>query len=357
MPVPSTINDLSTTAASNSPSGGENPFPDLDNYLRSHASFIAALRDGKLDASAVSAYMRTVLNDADAATARATLGAVGLTGSETIAGVKTFSSSPLLPGNASTALQPVPKQQLDSVSATLSALSFSGLSLSASGTSAGVSIAAGEVLLRSADGTPKLASAVSLTVDTSTVGANGLDTGTLAASTWYAVWVISNGTTTAGLVSLSSTAPTMPSGYTFKARVGWIRTDGTASKFPLAFKQHGCGVEYEPSSGANLPTYPLIASTNTSIGVTSVSMSNAVPSTAGNVHLRIRQDSVANTANGANVYTTASGESQAAAIGVNGSQGLARATVKPQTAGTVYWAVSTSTGSATLAVIGWEDNL
>lgn len=74
MTVPSTINDLSTTAGSNSPGGGENPFPDLDNILRAHASFIAQLRDGKLDATAVSAFMLTVLNDADAATARATLG-------------------------------------------------------------------------------------------------------------------------------------------------------------------------------------------------------------------------------------------------------------------------------------------
>lgn len=74
MPVPASINDLSTTAGSNSPGGGENPFPDLDNILRAHASFIAQLRDGKLDATAVSAFMLTVLNDADAATARATLG-------------------------------------------------------------------------------------------------------------------------------------------------------------------------------------------------------------------------------------------------------------------------------------------
>ena len=97
MPVPASINDLSTTAASNSPSGGENPFPDLDNHLRALASFIAQLRDGKLDASTVSAFMLTVLNDADAATARATLGAVGLTGDETVAGIKTFSSSPIVP--------------------------------------------------------------------------------------------------------------------------------------------------------------------------------------------------------------------------------------------------------------------
>lgn len=97
MPVPASINDLSTTAASNSPTGGENPFPDLDNHIRALASFIAVLRDGKLDASTVSAFMLTVLNDSDAATARTTLGAVGLTGNETVAGTKTFSSSPIAP--------------------------------------------------------------------------------------------------------------------------------------------------------------------------------------------------------------------------------------------------------------------
>ena len=39
----------------------------------------------------ISAFIQTLLNDADAATARATLGAVGLTGAEAVAGVKTFS--------------------------------------------------------------------------------------------------------------------------------------------------------------------------------------------------------------------------------------------------------------------------
>jgi hypothetical protein len=41
MPVPSTIADLSTTAASNSPGGSEAILPNLDDYLRKHASFIA----------------------------------------------------------------------------------------------------------------------------------------------------------------------------------------------------------------------------------------------------------------------------------------------------------------------------
>lgn len=44
MPVPSSINDLSTTAGSNSPGGSETP-GDGDNYLRAHAAFIASLRD------------------------------------------------------------------------------------------------------------------------------------------------------------------------------------------------------------------------------------------------------------------------------------------------------------------------
>lgn len=46
MPVPSAISDLSQTAASNSPPGSESP-TTADDYLRTYASFIALLRDGK----------------------------------------------------------------------------------------------------------------------------------------------------------------------------------------------------------------------------------------------------------------------------------------------------------------------
>ena len=45
MPVPASIDELSTTASANYPAGTEQVFPNLDNYLRFHAACIASLRD------------------------------------------------------------------------------------------------------------------------------------------------------------------------------------------------------------------------------------------------------------------------------------------------------------------------
>ena len=111
MPVPASLASLSTTPASNQPSGGENPFPDLDDHLRFGYAFDAQNRDAiaaKLNASAVSAFGLTLIDDADAATARTTLGAASR-------GANTFTGAQTLPGNAVNALEAVPKQQLDSV--------------------------------------------------------------------------------------------------------------------------------------------------------------------------------------------------------------------------------------------------
>lgn len=47
MAVPTLITDLSTTAASNSPAGSDNVFPDLDNFIRAYGAFIAQLNSLK----------------------------------------------------------------------------------------------------------------------------------------------------------------------------------------------------------------------------------------------------------------------------------------------------------------------
>jgi hypothetical protein len=76
------------------------------------------------------------------------------------------------------------------------------------------------------------------TLDCSTTGVNGLDTGTLANSTWYYDFVIGKPDgTTALLASTSLASPTLPSGYTLKRRIGAFRTDGSAHI--LAYLQYG----------------------------------------------------------------------------------------------------------------------
>jgi hypothetical protein len=58
---------------------------------------------------------------------------------------------------------------------------------------------------------------------------NGLDVGSVAINTWYYVWLISNGTNTGALYSLSQTAPTLPTGYIYKLLLGAVRTDGSGN--------------------------------------------------------------------------------------------------------------------------------
>jgi hypothetical protein len=161
---------------------------------------------------------------------------------------------------------------------------FKNLQASATGLSATVTVTADEVALANSANFYLTARAVSLSISGASSGvANGLDTGTLAASTWYSVWVISNGATTAGLLSLSATAPTLPSGYTFKARIGWIRTDASGNKYPLSFKQYGRRTQYVVASGSNVTSMPRIASGAVGTAPSTyaaTAVSNFVPTTA-----------------------------------------------------------------------------
>lgn len=89
-----------------------------------------------------------------------------------------------------------------------------------------------------------LLTSVSEVADITVSGTGGLDTGSEAASTWYAIWLIYNPTTTdvAALLSTSFTAPTMPSGYTKKRRVGAVRNNGSSNFY--GFVQLGEQVLY-----------------------------------------------------------------------------------------------------------------
>jgi len=92
-----------------------------------------------------------------------------------------------------------------------------------------VDIAADEVVAKDASGDPRTLTAVSVTVDITASGANGLDTGSEGPSTWYYVWLIYDGTNVRGLFSTSRTTPTLPSGYTFKALVAEVRNNASSN--------------------------------------------------------------------------------------------------------------------------------
>ena len=122
----------------------------------------------------------------------------------------------------------------------------------------------------------------SLTIATGTVGANGIDTGAISSSTWYYVFAIYNvnTSTAAGLISLSATAPTLPSGYTQFARLGTVRTDGSA--FLLRTLQYGRRAQYVVGTDPTAMPLMLNGSATTSAW-TAISTANFVPATASEI--------------------------------------------------------------------------
>lgn len=97
-----------------------------------------------------------------------------------------------------------------------------------------IGVSPGDV--QSDDGLLILTLASAEQIDLSTSGVDGLDTGTVAADTHYSVWVIGDSTATnptATLASLSTTSPTLPSGYDRKRRRGWVLTDGSSNIHPF----------------------------------------------------------------------------------------------------------------------------
>ena len=116
------------------------------------------------------------------------------------------------------------------------------------------------LLLWNSSNQPKMLTAYSKQVNLATTGAGGCDVALsgFAANSWSYVWAIYNSTTLANsiLVSASSTAPTMPSGYDYKVRIGSIYLDG--SKTIRGFLQYGRKTQC--MVGNNCANMPVLAS-------------------------------------------------------------------------------------------------
>lgn len=186
---------------------------------------------------------------------------------------------------------------LSAHSAAISSLisSISGASknyrAAATGLNANIGMSADELVVSDGAGKYKTISNFSTTINSAAVGANGLDVGTLAANTWYYKYAIFNPTTLtkAGLLSLSSSAPTLPSGYTFFALLGAIRTDGTGNKYPKGMDWAGNDFKYRVNGAGNVPSLPLLMSGNNGSAITptwvAAGISNFVPPISSHIDL------------------------------------------------------------------------
>lgn len=90
-------------------------------------------------------------------------------------------------------------------------------------------ITVNQAILTTAAGVPVFYSGGTNSVNLTVNGVNGLDAGSVANSTFYNLYLISNGSTFASLASLSATAPALPSGFTFFMRVGAVQTDSSGN--------------------------------------------------------------------------------------------------------------------------------
>lgn len=202
---------------------------------------------------------------------------------------------------------------------------------------------------------------ISVSPNISTSGVNGLDTGSVAANTWYYIWVVFNpsaaaSATNPGVVfSVSSTSPTMPSGYTYKMRIGAQRTD--ASSLFYRVKQVNNQASYVVTSSTNTAALPLLAygaagSVTTPTWV-AINCSTYTPSTATHVHFFSRALSGYNILAPNNSYGAYNWTTNPAPI-VHAATSSLYGTFQLETTN-VYWA--SQNVLSRVFCYGWEDNI
>jgi hypothetical protein len=237
---------------------------------------------------------------------------------------------------------------------------FKNLKISALGaTNPSAILTADEVTLENTSNVYFIARSLNLTINSTTSGANGLDAGSVAASTWYSVWAIAKpDTTVAGLLSLSTTAPTMPSGYTFKARLGWVRTDGTGNKYLLQTLQYGAQAQYVVTSGTNVAAMPTLASGAAGNSATptwvSVGVSTFVPPTTASIVVSGASTGSNLIAAPNNSYGVLGSTTNPAPIANNSASTVITTSLVLESTD-IYWA--NGGAGAAIYCFGWKDNL
>ncbi|MFJ7143301.1 phage tail protein [Pseudomonas protegens] len=172
-------------------------------------------------------------------------------------------NAPVNQGNIDVAALAAEVQKLKA----LSGSSYQGLYVSASGTNALISVKARSLIVGKGSAAQAL-SAVDLSINLQTTGLNGLDSGVVAASSWYSAWVVSNGTQVAGIAALMPTVQC-------STIVGSAVVTGIASTTSMRVGM--------PFGGASFPPGTFIKSVDSSSQVTA-----SVPATMTAVDTTLR---------------------------------------------------------------------
>lgn len=196
----------------------------------------------------------------------------------------------------------------------------------------------------------------SVTINGAINGAGGLDQGSLANNTWYAVFAIDDSTkanTGSALISTSATAPILPFNYNMVARIGWVRTDGSSQFLP--FHQTGNSTTRRMC----YDTLIQVLSAGNATTFTDVDCSASVPTTAKGVLLRT-------------AFTPATAGTNRLKIRVNGSSSVngsaqVNGTVNsvisigevwsPIASGVIEYLVTNASDAADISIVAYDDEL
>lgn len=124
-------------------------------------------------------------------------------------------------------------------------------------------------------GTFQLTLPVASTLSTATVGLNGLDTGTIAVSTVYAVYVVADPVTqqaTGLMCSKNITTPLLPFGYSAYAKIGYFTTDSSGYILAGYWSDNDA-----PRRVFTFDTFISVGTTATEAAYTAVNLTKFVP--------------------------------------------------------------------------------
>lgn len=202
-----------------------------------------------------------------------------------------------------------------------------------------------------------------LLINSAVNGVNGLDSGTIAASTQYAVYLIGDSrlyNNTAAVLSLTSnSAPIMPAGYDSYRLIGFIQTDGSSHFVYATHKpQNMAGaLQYYNSpaisvlSGGNATSFTAIdLTTNSAIPTTTLPnvmvglLVVFTPAAAGDL-VQFRPTGSSATANLPTIFGVAAGIAQTQYINVIAGVGSS----KPE----IDYLVSSASDAVNVSVASW----